>query len=132
MPLLIIRIVAIFCLLFIAESNLNFKSMTFTDLMLNSGRYGFGALCFLFGFLFVARVIREHVEGFLALGINNKAHLITLLIEGSLLIVVYWVLFETNKWLSLASLVMAFSYGVLTANIRAARELKRFQRSNDT
>ncbi|MFP3338835.1 hypothetical protein R0J91_12690, partial [Micrococcus sp. SIMBA_131] len=58
-------------------------------------------------------------------------HLITLLIEGSLLVVVYWVLFETNKWLSLASLVMAFSYGVLTANIRAARELKRFQRSND-
>lgn len=132
MPLLLIRIVAIFCLLFLAESNLNFRSMTFTDLMLNGGRYGFGALCFLFGFLFVARVIREHVEAFLALGIKNKAHLTTLLVEGSLLIGVYWVLFETNIWLSLASLVMATIYGSLTANIRAARELKRFQRSNET
>ncbi|MDO6655347.1 MULTISPECIES: hypothetical protein [Bacillaceae] len=132
MPLLLIRVMTIFCLLYLAESNLNLKSMTFTDLMLNSARYGFGAICFLFGFLVVARVIREHVESFLAFGIKNKAHLITFCIEGSLLIGVYWVLFQNNKWLSLASLVMAFIYGGLSANIRAAREVKRFQRSNET
>ncbi len=100
-------------------------------MMLNSVRYGMGALFFLFGFLIVARIIRGLVEGFIAFSLRNGSYLKTFLFELSLLTGVYWVLFQNNKWLSLASLLMALIYGGLSANFRAAKALKRFQRSNE-
>ncbi len=101
-------------------------------MMLNSGQYGLGAVCFLVGFLLVARIIREHVEGIVSWSFRNNVHLRIFIIEVTLLTGVYWILFQTNKWLSLASLVMAIIYGGLSADISAAKAMKRFRRSNET
>ena len=125
------RLAFVFCFLFLAESNLNLNSITFTDMMLNSARYGLGAFCFLIGFLLVARVIREHVEGYISFHFRNSLHLRIFLFEVSSLIGVYWILFQNNKWLSLSSLVMALIYGILSADIRAAKAVRRFRRSNE-
>ncbi len=100
-------------------------------MMLNSFRYGIGALFFLFGFLTVAKIIRELVEGFITFSLRNREYLKLLIFELSLLTGVYWVLFQNNKWLSLASVLMSLLYGGLSANISAAKALKRFQRSNE-
>lgn len=126
------RLLGVFCFLYLAESNLSLNSITFTDMMLNSGQYGLGAVCFLVGFLLVARMIREHVEGFISWSLQNWVHLRIFIIELLSLTGVYWILFQTNKWLSLASLVMAVIYGVLSADISAAKAIKRFRRSNET
>ncbi|WP_394174114.1 hypothetical protein [Guptibacillus hwajinpoensis] len=126
------RLLGVFCFLYLAESNLSLNSITFTDMMLNSGQYGLGAVCFLVGFLLVARIIREHVEGIVSWSFRNNVHLRIFIIEVTLLTGVYWILFQTNKWLSLASLVMAIIYGGLSADISAAKAMKRFRRSNET
>ncbi|WP_347549816.1 hypothetical protein ABFG93_20320 [Pseudalkalibacillus hwajinpoensis] len=131
MLLRLMRLIVLFILLIIAETNLNLKSMTFTDIMLNSFLYGFGAICFLFGFLLVARIVREYVEGFISFGFKNKRLWRSFVIEIGLLIGVYWILFQTNIWVTLASLLMAFIYGTLSANIQTARALKRFRRRNE-
>lgn len=126
MLLSFLRLLSSFGLLYIAEETLVFKSITFTDLMLNSFRYGAGALCFLFGFLAVASIIRNQLENVISQGI--KARIGAVLLEFGLLSAMYWVLFEKNVWLSIASLIMATMYGVLSANIEAARAAKKFRR----
>ncbi|TKD69881.1 hypothetical protein [Pseudalkalibacillus hwajinpoensis] len=131
MMIRLFRLVGVFCFLYLAESNLNLNSMTFTDVMLNSARYGLGAICFLVGFLFVARIIRDHVEGFISFSLQNSDYLRTFIIEVSILTGVYWILFQDNKWISLSSLVMALMYGGLSANVSAAKAIKRFRRSNE-
>ncbi|MCA0985819.1 hypothetical protein [Guptibacillus algicola] len=126
MLLSFLRLVLAFVLLFFAQQTLVLKSITFTDLMLNSFRYGFGALCFLFGFLAVASIIRNQLENFISMGIKERYGAI--LLEFSLLTGIYWVLFERNVWLSSASLIMAVIYGVLSANIETARAAKKFRK----
>ncbi|MBN8208023.1 hypothetical protein JI666_04630 [Bacillus sp. NTK071] len=125
------RLAGVLSFIYLAESNLKLNSITFTDMMLNSARYGLGAICFLIGFLLVARIIKEHVEGFISFSLQNSVHLRVFIIEVSSLIGVYWILFQNNKWLSLSSLVMAFIYGGLSADVSAAKAVKRFRRSNE-
>lgn len=126
MLLYFFRLIISFVLLYIAQTTLVLKSITFTDLMLNSIRYGFGALCFLFGFLAVASIIRNQLEMFITEGLKSRIGFF--LFEVSLLSGVYWVLFEKNVWITIASLIMALMYGILSANIKAARAVKKFRR----